>query len=217
MAGIGEMHAGLFSGPVYQSQGGVVDPGPGKPINWGDPNLAADFFRADQASMRPVPQAANVPLPPQRPAGLGQPAPAPAPAMAPAMAPRQPDIVAAPATDPRRALAPAPAMPQMSPLVEMQGRGPLHRYVPPHPPQAPMPTPGPAMPPPLSEDRAWSTPTASILSQMVQPPAPQPQRPQEPYPPIPFDFPQNGPPFDQKARASSVRNRLLALNPNRQR
>lgn len=77
MAGIGEMLAGLFSGPVYQSQGGVVDPGPGKPINWGDPNLAADFFRADQANTARNQQ--NIPLPPRRPAGLGGQPAAPAP------------------------------------------------------------------------------------------------------------------------------------------
>ena len=57
---------GLFSGDDYQSTGEVASP-----TNWGDPESAADFFRADKA-MRLAQQAqgADVPLPPRRPVDL---------------------------------------------------------------------------------------------------------------------------------------------------
>jgi len=192
MAGIGEMLAGLFSGPVYQSQGGVVDPGPGKPINWGDPNLAADFFRADQANTARNQQ--NIPLPPRRPAGLGAPpAQAPAPAaprfqmnpaapaqspfqmgamppavqMMPRIAPTNPN----PASEmPQFQMSPAvPAQPPfqmgaLPPVMQMQGQ--------PQQPQWMMPR--PTQPMPYAQAPAPST--ANILAEMAAPQEP-PQGP----------------------------------------
>ena len=82
---------GMFSGPDYQSTGEVASP-----TNWGDPESAADFFRADKAlrlaqkEQAPEP-ALTVPRPSAveardiPPPSIAAPAPAPAPlAFAPA-------------------------------------------------------------------------------------------------------------------------------------
>ena len=105
MAGIGEMLAGLFSGPNYQYNGNVVAP-QGGPINWGDPNLPSDFFRASQASIAKPTAAPNMAA--RRPDIL---APLTGPAIAPNTQPipmvRVPDILAGMSdADPRLSSAP---------------------------------------------------------------------------------------------------------------
>jgi hypothetical protein len=93
----------LFSGPDYLSTGEVASP-----TNWGDPERASDFFKADRA-LRLAQQASeparDVPLPPRRPA--------------PEAAPRQQIAAAPPAPAPDQAFTPirvedlaVPAQPQ---------------------------------------------------------------------------------------------------------
>ena len=81
----------LFSGPDYLSTGEVASP-----TNWGDPESAADFFKADRAlrlarEVQASEPARDMPLPLRRPAPEAAPrqqvaAPPPAPAPAPAQA-----------------------------------------------------------------------------------------------------------------------------------
>jgi hypothetical protein len=82
---------GMFSGPDYQSTGEVASP-----TNWGNPDSAADFFRADKARMA-AERAPDVvaPLPPRRPVAEAEP---------------RPQIAAAPP-----APAPSPALPSIGP------------------------------------------------------------------------------------------------------
>jgi soluble lytic murein transglycosylase-like protein len=79
----------LFSGPDYLSTGEVASP-----ANWGDPESAADFFRADKARMA-AERAPDVgaPFPPRRPVAEAEPRPqiaaaAPAPTQIPFDAPK---------------------------------------------------------------------------------------------------------------------------------
>jgi len=81
----------LFSGPDYLSTGEVASP-----TNWGDPESAADFFKADRAlrlarEVQASEPARDMPLPLRRPVAEAAPrqqiaAPAPAPTPAPAQA-----------------------------------------------------------------------------------------------------------------------------------
>jgi len=78
----------LFSGPDYLSTGEVASP-----TNWGDPEVASDFFKADKAlrlarEVQASEPARDMPLPLRRPAPevaprqqIAAPAPAPAPAI----------------------------------------------------------------------------------------------------------------------------------------
>jgi len=85
----------LFSGPDYLSTGEVASP-----TNWGDPELASDFFKADKADralrlareVQASEPARDMSLPPRRPAPEAAPrqqaaAPAPAPAPSPLFIP----------------------------------------------------------------------------------------------------------------------------------
>ena len=79
----------LFSGPDYLSTGEVASP-----TNWGDPESATDFFKADKARMAAerAPDAV-APLPPRRPVAEAEPRPQiaaapPAPAQIPFDAPK---------------------------------------------------------------------------------------------------------------------------------
>ena len=86
----------LFSGPDYLSTGEVASP-----TNWGDPELASDFFKADRAlrlarEVQASEPARDMPLPLRRPVAeaaprqqVAAPPPAPAPAPAPAFRPVQ--------------------------------------------------------------------------------------------------------------------------------